>query len=42
MSTSPYIDNCNYPSGYVMLRHIYGDIKYANNSEMISANVRMC
>ena len=40
MSRSPYIDNCNYPSAYIILQYIYGDIKYANNKDMITANVR--
>ena len=39
MSRSPYIDNCNYPSGFTMLQHIYQDIQYVDNSQMIAANV---
>jgi hypothetical protein len=35
---SPYINNCGYPSGYVILEHIYGDIEYADSTKMIKAN----
>ena len=37
--TSPFIINCDYPSGFVMLQHIYQDIKFANNTAMIADNV---
>lgn len=36
---SPFIINCDYPSGYEMLNHIYNDIHYADSTEMIPANV---
>jgi poly(3-hydroxybutyrate) depolymerase len=36
---SPYIDNCNYPSGFVMLQFIYQDITYADNSKMNASNM---
>lgn len=39
LSKSPYIDNCNYPSAYVMLQYIYKDIEYADNSKMNASNV---
>ena len=39
VSQSPYIDNCNYPSGFAMLQFIYENITYANNSRMIASNV---
>ena len=38
--TAPYIINCDYPSGFVMLQHIYGDITYADDNAMIPENVR--
>ena len=41
MSRSPYIDNCNYPSGFTMLQYIYQDIQYVDNSQMIAANVSL-
>ena len=39
VSKSPYIDNCDYPSAFVLLQYIYGDIQYADTSKMIPANV---
>jgi hypothetical protein len=36
--SSPYIINCDYPSGFVMLQHIYGDITYADDNAMIPEN----
>jgi predicted esterase len=36
---SPYIVNCNYPSGFMILQHIYGDIQYADDTAMIAANL---
>ena len=36
----PYIINCDYPSAFMMLQHIYGDIKYADSSKFITDNVR--
>jgi hypothetical protein len=39
VSISPYIDNCDYPSGFVMLQYIYGNITYAGSSEIIADNL---
>ena len=37
---SPYIVNCGYASGFMILQHIYGDITYADSSKFIADNVR--
>ena len=38
--TPPYVINCDYPAGFMILEHIYGDILYADDTAMIPDNVR--
>ena len=39
--SSPFIVNCDYPSGFMILQHIYKNIIYADNSKMVIGNVSL-